>query len=337
MPVRKQPRIPPPVFDVSPGEHQERHELAMEHLGNTLETASSTILYGLALPDLTPDIDKCMRFKDFILTMADNMERLKQLVTQQVDRPKTVCHYHDKFRCSLCEQANDTSLVSCLGSGDEHPPCFWCQEQSGIIEAAKRRVTISAAVQKEKVIIHNKNEQVQLPIRLNILGQMNMENSTKDIIPAKFNRNGNFVDKFLAITLTLADTDLNNNMSYLKETLSLNFKKFTSIKDMPCLGNAYCFEYHESGVPHLHGIARLSMDLLKQASISTSDRRFKGRNTILINGKVESRRDDVKMLLKPDNASRWINYLLKGITCHSEVFGELSNVISGWDYNPTLF
>lgn len=336
-------RPPAPTLPIDPLDPFYNQDLADTFSKNSLDAAASTIIHIFSLPDGSPNPRLCHLFADYITTMSDNFNLFRDIISSP-SKPHIFCHYSGRFHCHRCESSHDPSLNFCLGnSGDGHedpltPPCLYCEEQSKIIDNARLRVRTAAAVQQQKVIIHNATASVPLPLSVTATSPLStlLPSVPPSIVPARFNRNGNFVDKFLAVTLTLSDTDLNNNLPFLRETLSTNFAKFTSIKNMPCLGWAYAFEWTVSGVPHLHGIVRLSVDLLKNKSISASDNNFQGRHTILINGTVEPRRDKLKMLLRPDNASRWINYIIKEFVPSSSLFGDFSPVISGWNYDPTI-
>lgn len=128
--------------------------------------------------------------------------------------------------CSECEKAKD--LDYCIKD------CWHCEKNRRAYSNADSRVTTSQYVQ---VIKQERVEEMlsRQPIQATPVSQIiNQPNSTM------FNRVGNFVDKFLAVTYTLDVADMTrDNVGTLVRQLEDNFMKLTQIKDMPCKGYIY--------------------------------------------------------------------------------------------------
>lgn len=246
----------------------------------------------------------------------------------QIIKPTDYCHEHPKLAkigrsCPDCQREKSITFCQDL--------CGFCRRKTKAYERAEDRLDSGQFLQ----II--KTERVN-DLRARV--------STGPIIPVpqsllpslQLNRSGNFLDKFLAVTFTLKDTDLtSHNILFLEQQLILNFNSFTCLKDFPCKGSVYVLEYTKALVPHLHGIVRLSTHLKKDKHITVKNSHFDGKNKITLNGRDEPREDKVKILLKPLNVSGWIAYMQKHyiIPGHREFVGDLANIISGWDYQPS--
>lgn len=223
--------------------------------------------------------------------------------------------------CSECERHKDLNYCT--------TECWYCQNNKKAYNAANNRVTTNQYVQ---VIKRQKVEEMLAiqPI------QPIIEVTEKIVTPTRFNRNGNFEDKFLAVTYTLDDGDMTrDNVRYLVRQLEDNFMKLTQIKSMPCKGYIYVIEYTKALVPHLHGLVRMSGGELKR-SISAKDNTFTGKNKIITKrpGDNGNREEKLKMLLKPINVEGWIAYMEKNyvIVGRTEIQGYMGKITEGWDY-----
>lgn len=195
--------------------------------------------------------------------------------------------------------------------------CDYCKRQRELMGQGKER-TLRNLYAKDAKIEIIKAMKPTVITRVKEIEKNNM-----------YNRNGNFIDKFLAVTYTVADTDMTkDNRVYLEKQLISNFKRLTEIKDMPCKGKIYVIENTKGGVPHLHGLVRMSVELQKKKRIAATDPKFKGKNKIIINGKTEEREEKLKMLLRPINVSGWIGYMKK----EGEIKGEMERIKEGWKY-----
>ncbi len=246
-----------------------------------------------------------------------------------IRKPTDYCHEHHKLAkigrsCPDCER--EKSITYCQDF------CCFCKRKTKAFQRAEDRVDASQFVQ----II--KTERVnELRSRASTCPIIPLPGPQPFIPSLQLNRSGNFIDKFLAVTYTLKDTDLTaRNILFLEQQLILNFKSFTCLKEFPCKGHVYVIEYTTALVPHLHGIVRLSTELKTNKNITVKNAHFDGKNKITLNGREEPREDKVKILLKPINVSGWIAYMQKHyiIPGHRELVGDLDTIISGWDYQP---
>lgn len=249
-----------------------------------------------------------------------------------IGRVTDYCHIHNKLQkmgkhCSECERYK--SLSYCL---DE---CGYCKKKAKNYERAEDRVDTNIYAQiikMEKVKeMTPTTSPATTPVVEQVVRDLAQTTPTGVIKPGVFNRNGNFIDKYLAVTYTVADTDMTkDNRLYVERQLIENFSKLTQIKDMPCKGWMYVIEYTKGLVPHLHGIIRMSTELQKKKTIAATDPKFKGKNKIITNGRQEAREEKLKMLLKPINVEGWIAYMKK----EGETKGNIEGIIEGWEYNP---
>lgn len=244
----------------------------------------------------------------------------KDTVAAQPIRGTDRCHIHDKLikKCWTCLQKRDISY--CM---DE---CEYCKEHRELMEQADRRTYRNIYAQRSKIAITKSTTTVTNQTAAVIKPTTAVISSVPMNIKI-FNRNGNFIDKFLAVTYTIKDTDIQeDNRRYLEQALISNFGRLTQIKDMPCKGYTYVTGNTKEGVPYLHGLVRMSTEKIKK-SISATDTRFKGRNRITINGRMEEREEKLKMLLKPIDVSEWIAFMKdKG-----DIKGNMENIIEGWE------
>ena len=237
------------------------------------------------------------------------------------------CHIDKTIleKCTLCEQAKNINYCR-----DE---CEICKKQANLYNSANDSVVKNFYKQRIKVEL----VKAMTPTGTPEISPAGTPTTLTTIMPVvnkreMFNQRGNFIDKFLAVTYTLEDTDMTrDNRLYLEQQLVCNFKRLTEIKSMPCKGSVYVIEYTKRGVPHLHGAVRLSVELLKGKTIAATDARFQGKNKITINGRIEKREDKLKMLLHPINVSGWIEYMKK----EGEIKGEMEKIREGWEYIPT--
>ena len=247
-----------------------------------------------------------------------------------IRKPTDYCHCYHKLLligriCPDCEKNRSITFCQDL--------CPLCTRKTNAFNRAEDRV--------------DTNQFVQI-IKTERVNELRARASTGPIIPVpgpqpllpslQLNRCGNFLDKFLAVTYTLKDTDLTkDNILHLEHQLIRNFLSLTFLKDFPCKGSVYVLEYTKALVPHLHGIIRLSTHLKKNKNITVQNAHFDGRNKITKEGTEEPRDDKVKILLKPINVSGWIAYIEKYyvIKGHREFFGDLGKIIDGWDYQPS--
>lgn len=223
-------------------------------------------------------------------------------------------------KCTMCERYKDMDYC--------RKECGFCQSNKKSYNNANNRVATNRYVQ----VIKRKKVEEMLAIQPIVTAEPNV----REVIRTKFNRNGNFVDKFLAVTYTLDDGDMTrDNIRYLVRQLEDNFMKLTQIRDMECKGYIYVIEYTKALVPHLHGLVRMSTEKIVK-SISASDTRFTGKNKIITKrpGDNGNREEKVKMLLRPINVEGWIAYMAKNyvIVGRTEIQGNMERIKEGWDY-----
>ena len=121
--------------------------------------------------------------------------------------------------CKECEKHKD--LDYCVKE------CWYCENNKKAYEAANKRVTTNQYVQ---IIKRQKVEEM-----LSVQPIVPAVQTGQIAEPTKFNRNGNFVDKFLAVTYTLDDGDLTrDNIRYLVKQLEDKLMKLRKIRDMEC-------------------------------------------------------------------------------------------------------
>lgn len=215
-----------------------------------------------------------------------------------------------KDKCTECENGKD-----CYG-------CGWCEEKVKIRTTAKGRIEIAKAVQEEKKKAYDtQSAKTVKPIEpeISMIEEMKRDNNMTQRAeraskPAKTNRLGNLVDKFLKVTYTVSSNDMRadrSNVKYLEEVLIENFMKLTKFEKMPCKGWAYVIENTNAGVPHLHGVVRLDVKDMKQA-ISAADKRLIGKNRMPgQKGEEGIRKEELKMLLKEKDVIGWYEYMGK--------------------------
>jgi hypothetical protein len=266
-------------------------------------------------------------------------------ITMQIERPCDYCQQYTYLekrgkRCTMCEQKRDYDY--CMSE------CGFCEMNRKAYNNANSRVTTSQYVQ----IIKQERVEEMLSRQAPMVGaeeqrqiQTNKD-AHKSVVQSNatmFNRIGNFVDKFLAVTYTVDVADMtSDNIGYLVRQLEENFMKLTQIKDMPCKGYVYVIEYTKALVPHLHGLVRMSAERIGKR-IAASDTRFTGKNKIITPQQEKAikrpgdkgiRDEKLKMLLKPINVEGWISYMKKMyvITGKTEFKGYMERIIEGWEY-----
>lgn len=264
-------------------------------------------------------------------------------VTMRIERPCDYCQQYTYLekrgtRCSECEREKDYNY--CMNK------CGYCEKNRKAYNNADIRTITSQYVQiikqerVEQMLARQPQPQPQpQPIVINQTVDNFVVNSNREM----FNRRGNFVDKFLAVTYTLDVADMTrDNVGHLVRQLEDNFKKLTQIKDMECKGYIYVIEYTGALVPHLHGLVRMSSE--KVGRVSASDHRFAGKNRIITPlalkrpGDNGIRDEKMKMLLKPINVEGWIAYMKKMnvITGKTEIKGYMGKIIEGWEYKESI-
>ena len=247
-------------------------------------------------------------------------------MVMKITRPCDYCSQYTYLQeigkeCSMCERYKDLDYCA---------KCWFCQNNKKTYNNANNRVTTSQYVQ----VIKRKKVEEMLAIQPIVTAETIV--TAPIVTPTKFNRNGNFEDKFLAVTYTLDDGDMTrDNVRYLVRQLEDNFMKLTQIKSMPCKGYIYVIEYTKALVPHLHGLVRMSGAELTR-SISAKDNTFTGRNKIITKrpGDKGDREEKLKMLLRPINVEGWIAYMEKNyvIVGRTEIQGYMGKITEGWDY-----
>jgi len=248
-------------------------------------------------------------------------------MVMNITRPCDYCSEYTYLQeiggeCTMCERYKDMDYC--------RKECGFCQSNKKSYNNANNRVVTSRYVQ----VIKRKKVEEMLAIQPIVTAEPKVREAV--VIRTKFNRNGNFVDKFLAVTYTLDDGDMTrDNIRYLVRQLEDNFMKLTQISDMECKGYIYVIEYTKALVPHLHGLVRMSTEKIVK-SISASDTRFTGKNKIITKrpGDNGNREEKVKMLLRPINVEGWIAYMEKNyvIVGRTEIQGNMERIKEGWDY-----
>lgn len=294
--------------------------------------------------ELEEDVSETLEYLRQIVTIGRKYKESArgEVATQNVTpRESDYCHLAGKIaeKCYECEANKDINYCC--------DRCETCKEERKLMGQAKNYMHKKIYVEKEKERIIGRMKQEKPEERMSgIIAPMN--NIAKELmVTAQFNRIGNFVDKFLAVTYTAADTDVievegktrGKRMENIERQLVDNFMKLTEIRDMPSKGYIYVIEYTKAMVPHLHGLVRMSGEKIGK-SISATDTRFTGKNKIMIKSKGEGRQDDgkreekLKMLLKPINVAGWIEYMKKMwiITGKIEFKGKMEGVTEGWEY-----
>jgi hypothetical protein len=251
---------------------------------------------------------------------------LSAQLTIHIEQPCDFCDQFGRMQklgkfCSQCAKNKD--LDYCIKT------CWHCEKNRRAYSNADSRVTTSQYVQ---VIKQERVDQMLSKLPLPVINNPHIGVQASAGI---FNRIGNFVDKFLAVTYTLDVADMTRDiLPYLVRQLEDNFFKLTQIKDMPCKGYLYVIEYTNTFVPHLHGLVRMSSENV--GSIAASNLRFIGKNKIITRrpGDNGFREEKLKMLLKPINVEGWIAYMIKMyvITGTQQFKGYLDRIIDGWDY-----
>ena len=246
-------------------------------------------------------------------------------MVMEITRPCDYCSQYTYLReigkeCSMCERYKDLDYCA---------KCWFCQNNKKTYNNANNRVTTSQYVQ----VIKRKKVEEMLAIQPIVTAEPIV--TAPIVTPTKFNRNGNFVDKFLAVTYTLDDGDMTrDNIRYLVRQLEDNFMKLTQISDMECKGYIYVIEYTKALVPHLHGLVRMSSE--KVGRVAASNNRFTGRNKVITKrvGDDGTREEKLKMLLRPINVEGWIAYMEKNyvIVGRTEIQGYMGRIKEGWNY-----
>jgi hypothetical protein len=227
-----------------------------------------------------------------------------------------------RLKCLVCEEIKD--LEFCITQ------CDFCKIKTKEYQRLENRVDANIYTQ----IIKTEKINGMAPVLSGMSPVVSQTTQMEIIKPSVFNRNGNFIDKYLAITYMVADTDITgNNRLYLEKQLIENFLKLTQIKSMPCKAWIYVVEYTKDLVPNIHGIARLTTEQKKNKAISATNPNFKGKNKIIINGKKEVRKEKLKMLLRPINVEGWISYMQENyiVPGETEFVGEMERILEGWE------
>lgn len=200
-------------------------------------------------------------------------------------------HKLAKGPCSECDKVMDLNYC--------RDDCHLCKRERSLMERAD--ITVHTAIYKQRS-------------KLGIVQKEREEREEREEDKSALNQRGNFKDRMLQITYTLADTDMTkDNRWELEKLLARNFLKLTKIEKLPCKGYLYVIEYTTSTVPHLHGLVRLTTFGQRPGP---NDSRFHGKNRIMIDGKPMERTEEVLALQKPANVYRWIEYFEK-----DEIFG----------------
>jgi len=223
------------------------------------------------------------------------------------------CHIRGKLEkinkvCSMCETHNNVSYC--------YDECGYCNEMRKRFERAETAMDVTRYKQviKSELVEQREKRETYEP---------SISNPGKEI----FNRANNFIDRFIAVTYTVADTDMRRyNRIQLEDQLISNFKLMTQRDNMPCKGWIYVIEYTKALVPHLHGLVRLSTDLLKNKSVTISNGHFAGKNKITVDGTTYLRSEKLELLKQPANVKAWIDYIKK----ERPVVGDISGILQGW-------
>lgn len=239
---------------------------------------------------------------------AQGQEEVEELIrcVKIYEIPENNCRMYKYARCGECQTFG---IEFCRNR------CHYCEENSKLLEQSKKTAMRAKMTQKLKVEMkeEKKGRQVISPERSPSPPSTQRKERIIKKVSARVNKGGYLVDKFLAITLTLEDTDLRgDNEEILEEILINNFMKYTNIVRLGSIGSIYVIEYTKKGVPHLHGIVRLDTSERvksngKRESISSSSTIFKNKHKI---GK-EERGADLRMLKKPIDVIRWVGYMEK--------------------------
>jgi hypothetical protein len=260
------------------------------------------------------------------LKVINEMERKRQRLQQQPPEP----HCTERNRqgvveeCGNCQQ-HGTNSKFCWES------CPQCIGQREAREEAQKRVRVARATRLAKAELYEVKAAPK-QVRKEVAKPPTpppMPPTPHREIELELNKMGNFkTEKFLSVTFTLKDTDLapnGANIATLKGVLAENFMALTLLSGLPCEGWLYVHEYTKSGVPHLHGMVRLSTAEHTTGYISATDTIFKGRNNIVLRGKRQKRDQVLVMLKKPEDVYRWVEYLHK----EGEVVGNRAEIMEG--------
>jgi hypothetical protein len=208
----------------------------------------------------------------------------------------SMSHYGTGYECVGC----DSGRVGC----DECPECNRRKEARERARIKYERQEIEKNFKKE---MQERARGEAQTMTLNIVQKEETGNTIRT------NRNGNYIDKFLAVTYTMADSDLRrdrSNIRELEEELINNFLKLTRINGIINKGYMYVIEYTQAGVPHLHGMVRMDISGIPEKSVSAKNKRFTGKNKVTWEkGEEAQRKEELKMLKRKGDIERWKKYM----------------------------
>lgn len=251
-----------------------------------------------------PSGDEVMEIYEVLDMIGKSIEALKgdkMFVEEMARRDKGYRCVKRKFndRCKDCDKGE----VEC-------PDCTHCIEVREIVGKNGKELLRKKLFVAQKRIEYGETNPTPTP-------------NVTTAITAETNRNGNYKDKFLAVTYTLADTDVvldRSNIKMLERTLIDNFMKLGNINEIECKGWLYAIEMTKSGTPHLHGIMRLDVSKLPEKSISAKNKRFMGKNQVPWKKGSEAKRiERLDMLKKQSDLNNFVNYILKEMVNRGDI------------------